>query len=100
MASSYRVVYPEVIRTETRTFLDKAIQKGRGEEALSALETIDQQLRIDPFRFGDPWFSLSQMNVQVMTRIYGPWRVVYGVHRAKPVVFIRSISPFPEDAFE
>jgi hypothetical protein len=99
MASAYRVVYPEYVREELKQFVERAAQKGRGQEALAILKAIDDALRSDPANFGDPWFYLPHGTQKVMNRIYPPWRVVYGIHTQKPVVFVRTLTPYPAGTF-
>jgi hypothetical protein len=58
MPSPHRVVYPALVRAKIRSLLKSAIEKGQGDDAISALIKIDHSLKTDPNAFGDPWYDL------------------------------------------
>lgn len=95
----YAVSYSENVRISLRELCARAAQVGLGDEALRAVRIIDRELHLDPLGFGDPWFELRDANLQIMVRVFWPLSVVYGVHQVRPVVFPRTFSPYPDDAF-
>ena len=95
----YRVVYSEAVRNALKALCERAARGSRGEEILSAVRTIDEQLRSDPLGFGDPWHDLPAARLTVMIRVFPPLVVSYAVHKEKPVVFVKHFRPFPPDAF-
>jgi hypothetical protein len=96
---AYRVVYSELVRAKLKVLVERATQSGRGPEALSVLKAIDDALHTNPLAFGDPLYNLPEGTQAIMQRILPPWRMVYGVHREKPIVFVRTVTPYPENAF-
>jgi hypothetical protein len=95
----YRVVYPQTVQRALRQLCERADEKGRGEEVIAAVRAMDQQLRADPHRFGDPRYELRAARLTVMSRLAPPLNVVYAVHNDRPVVFVKAISAYPPDAF-
>ena len=96
---AFRVVYSESVRNRIKALGKRARQVGVGPEFLAAVKAVDAALRRSPETFGDPSYHLAAARLTIYVRIYEPLLVTYSVHRDKPIVFLRSIEPFPDNAF-
>lgn len=95
----YTVVYSEQVRQQLKDLAERARQRGRGQDFLTAVKAIDANLRHNPVDFGDPHYDLPGAKLTVYARIFPPLLATYSVHQHKSVVFVRSFQPFPPDAF-
>lgn len=97
--SSYRVIYPEQVQNALIELYARAVQKGRGQEVLSAARAINDRLQSDPREFGEPRYSLREAKLEVFVRGVPPLLVFYAVHKTKPLVFVRTIEALPGAGF-
>jgi hypothetical protein len=96
---SYRVIYSDQVQSEQIELYTRALQKGQGQEVLSAARIIDERLQSDPRNFGDPHYSLRQAKLEVFVRGVPPLLVYDAVHRTKPLVFVRKMEALPGAGF-
>jgi hypothetical protein len=73
----------------------QAKQKGWEADFLAALKRIDTRLREHPDQFGEPRFVLQHMNLEIRVAVEPPLVVAFGVHKQKPIVFIRQFWLLP-----
>ncbi len=97
--AAFRVVYSQRVQNQIKVLAQRARQAGIGQEFLVALKAIDAALRQSPATFGDPSHHLTAAKLTVYSRVRRPLLVTYSVHRDKPIVFLRSFAPFPDNAF-
>jgi hypothetical protein len=99
MKPSFKVAYSEAVKNALKDLVERAAREGYGKQILAALKTIDEQLRSNARKFGDPLYNLPKAKLQMMHRLLAPLVVYYAVHLEKPVVIVRRFKPFPSDAF-
>jgi hypothetical protein len=81
---------------QTRTVLKRlhqdAAKKGTGAQFVSAFRRIVERLERDPLAFGEPLYHLPILKLEVRQAVVDALVVVYGVHKDKPLVLIRSFK--------
>ena len=92
----FRVIYSEKHRSDLRLLIRWAGRLGQTEILIETLALINEGLEFDPAAFGDPIHRLPHMNATEYRVLRGPIRVTYAVHDYELVVFVKSISYFPE----
>jgi len=97
--SVYQVVMSGEIQKRLKSLHAKAKNKGKGARVISAIRQIVALLRADPLNFGEPQFTLRQMNLEVRVATVPPLLVVYGVHKERRTVFIRDFLALPGSDF-
>lgn len=75
-----------------RRFQRQASRQGRGEQFLTALKYIYQQLQNDPHALGDPVYRLSSLRLQIYICSLRPLVMYYAVHEDRPLVFITDVK--------
>lgn len=95
----YKAVYSADLRDRIKALAVRALEHGVVADFLWALKTIDTKLKNEPMTFGDPYYRLPAAKLLVLGRIIKPLQVIFAVHQVLPVVFVRSLQPFPDDAF-
>lgn len=74
----------------------RAKKQGRGEQVLSAIRRIWNRLSYDPDQFGELLYHLPALRLQIRHGSVSPLLIYYGVHKDKPLVFIKGITLLPE----
>jgi hypothetical protein len=83
----YRVIYSELVRTELRDLLQRAVARGLGEAALAAVKTIDYRLHVYP-QFGEPLRDLTTQNETIWVGTVEPFVVEYVIDEERRMVFV------------
>jgi hypothetical protein len=92
-ASSYHLVPTAEQLKQLRTWGERATRLGRRAEYLAALRTIHHKLTTEPTTWGDPWYHLIQLGLQVYQRICSPLHVSYAVDEERRIVYVRRFTP-------
>jgi hypothetical protein len=95
----YQVAYSKAVKKALTDLCNRAARTGLGNSILNAIKIIDKHLRSNPLEFGNPWGELPEAKLTVMVKVVPPLIVIYGVHKERPVVFLKAFLPFPTDAF-
>lgn len=89
-------IYEVVVSPKDQALLKQrhleAIQAGKGERFLAALQSIYERLRVAPLEFGEPLYYLPILRLFVRQGIVLPLVVDYAVHQERPIVFIRGFK--------
>jgi hypothetical protein len=99
-SASYKLVLRGEQRQQLRTWAERAAALERVEGYLAVLRTIYHQLTTDPLGWGDPWYHLSQLDLQVCHRACTPLHVSYAVDAARRVVYVRKLTLFSGSGLE
>jgi len=91
MASTWKVVYPKRVLNEFEDLYRAAKDADLVDEVERAAKIIDNRLRSDPIKFGDPCYTLPGMDLDLYVRAVSPLVVYYAVHRSKEIVFVKRI---------
>lgn len=76
-----------------RELLKKLVQSSsRAEEIVASVKRITEQLKRDPWNFGEQRYHLYFARLQVRVAAVSPVVVEFGVHMDRPDVFIRSFT--------
>ena len=92
MAELFHVVYSKTVLAKFRRICALAEISGEEQAVLTAGKQIDEALRSDPRGFGDPWYRLPKIQLDVYLRAVPPLLVYYGVHQTKKIVFVRRLE--------
>ena len=92
MPTPLRVVYLSAALEGYKQALWSAAYLGREEHILLVGKKIDDGLRTTPREFGDPWFSMKHLSLDIFHRMMSPLSVTYGVHQDLPIVFVQKIK--------
>jgi hypothetical protein len=88
----FRVESSALVTAATRALLLRAVQTGRGAEALAAYRGLIDALETRAREFGEPLYPLTHMQLQVRAGSIRPLMVNYAVHEEQPLVFIRYFA--------
>jgi hypothetical protein len=92
MADLFKVVYLKSVREKTQASYRRFRRKGLQRSFVTAAATIDKELRSDPRGFGDPCYSIPDLELDIFVRAVHPLLVYYGVHQTEPVVFVNFLE--------
>lgn len=95
MDQPFDIAYFPSALDEFRDLFHRAKKVGLGQQVLDAGKEIDERLRSDPIKFGDPLYPLRGLNLQLFGRAISPVFVNYAVHFDKRVVFVSSFKAAP-----
>jgi hypothetical protein len=95
----FRVVLSGQIRERIRDLHRRARQHGQGALFLSAFREVMDRLRNMPFQFGEPRFTLAQLDLEVRVGTIHGLAVTYGVHRHRSLVFVSTFNVLPGSGF-
>jgi hypothetical protein len=87
----YRVSCPEALRQQLRTWGERAIHLGIGQQYLEALRFVWRRMSTDPLVWGDPVFNLHNLDLLVLRGANPMLYVQYAVHQVERVVFVTSL---------
>jgi hypothetical protein len=93
--SHFHVIASQEVLHNLENLYNQAKQKGWDNDFLAALKRIDSNLRQRPNQFGEPRFTLRHLDLEIRVAIDSPLVVAFGVHRQKPIVFVREVSLLP-----
>jgi hypothetical protein len=93
---AFKVIYLKSVREKVQEGYLRFREKGLDEVFAKAAATIDKELRRDPRDFGDPCFTLTDLELDVFVRAVRPLLVYYGVHQNEPVVFVNQLEVFED----
>jgi hypothetical protein len=99
-ADSYKLVCAEEQRKQLKTWAERAAARGIGAEYLATLKTIQQHLTTDPLNWGDPWYPLNNLGLQIYQRACAPLHVSYAVDAAKRIVYVMRFTLFSGSILE
>jgi hypothetical protein len=99
-AASYKLVLSAEQHQQLKTWAERAAVVGKTVEYLAALKTILHQLAMEPLVWGDPWYRLSQLGLQIYHRACAPLHVSYGVDPARRIVYIKRFTSFSGSGLE
>jgi hypothetical protein len=95
----YQVVLSGRVRDQLKDLHRRAKDKGHGTRILSAVKKIVALLRTEPVQFGEPTFTLHNLNLEVRVGSVAPVGVMYGVQKERRIVFVRDFLPLPGSDF-
>lgn len=99
-SASYRFALTALQRQQLKTWAERAAALGRTAEYLAVLKAIHHHLTTDPLTWGDPWYRLSQLGLQVYHRACLPIHVSYAVDTTERIVCIRRFTLFSGSGLE
>lgn len=99
-AASYQLVFTAEHRRQLTAWAERAATVGKTAEYLAALKTINAQLTTEPLVWGDPWYRLSQMGLQVYHRACTPLHVSYAVDTVRRIVYFKRLTLFSGSGLE
>ena len=88
--SVYQVVLSGQLRDKLKDLHRRAKDQGLGTRVLSAVKRIVAFLRREPLRFGEPRFTLHNLNLEERVGAVEPLVVLYAVHQERRIVFVRD----------
>ena len=91
-AGSYKFVCSGEQREQLKTWAVRAATRGIAAEYAAALKTVYHQLTTDPLTWGDPWYRLDYLGLQVYQRACTPLHVSYAVDATRRIVYIRKFT--------
>ena len=91
----YHVHCSGVIFKTFQQIQKQAKGQSRGEQVLSAMRQIWQQLSYDPNDFGEPLYRLPALWLNVRHAAVGPLLIYFAVHDHMPLVFIKEVTLLP-----
>jgi len=62
----------------------------------SALKQIVKRLQLDPLEFGEPYYRLPALRLQIRTCVVTPLVVHFAVSEEQPLVFIKAVRLLPD----
>ncbi|HEY7157875.1 MAG TPA: hypothetical protein VH575_28210 [Gemmataceae bacterium] len=98
--ASYQFVLTAMQRQQLKTWAERAAALGRTAEYLAALKIIHRHLTTDPLAWGEPWYRLSKLGLQVYHRGYPPLHVSYAVDTAHRIVYAKQFRLFSGSGLE
>ena len=72
-----------------------ASHAGLGQQFSDVLRAIGNRLQAEPGVFGEEKYNYHQLNLQMRLAVVLPVVVEYGLHREKPLVFLRTVFFLP-----
>ena len=87
----YRVVYTEAAREEVRRLIAQSRIIGLSRELLSAIQAIEQCLRLNPLVFGEPRKDFLPAGLQSRRGGRDMLYVTFGVDAANRVVYVTEL---------
>jgi hypothetical protein len=91
-AASYRFVLTAKQREQLKAWAERAAAVGKTAEYLAALKTIHHQLTTEPLAWGDPWYRLSHVGLQVYQRTCAPLHISYAVDTTRRIVYAKRFT--------
>jgi hypothetical protein len=85
---SFRVVYSQWCRDQTRELLSRAAAQGRFAEVARAIRDIDTRLHWIPLDFGEPLQDYTALGIKVHIGVLAPLVVRYGVDEIRRIVYV------------
>ena len=95
---AFRVVTPEDVRAQLKTWGRLAAQAGLFQAYLADLKHLDLRLSRRPKAFGDPLHDYHGAHLCLYRGLTEFFIVTYAVHTSRPLVFVRSIRLRPDRA--
>jgi hypothetical protein len=99
-SAAYKLVLSAKQRQQLRTWAERAAAGGKTAEYLAMLKTINHHLTTEPLVWGDPWFRLSQLNLQVYERACTPLHISYAIDIEQRIVYVVKFTPFSASGLE
>lgn len=99
-SSSYHLVTTPEQLQQLRTWGERATRLGRKAEYLAALRTIHHKLTTEPLTWGDPWYRLTQLDLQVYQGACSPLHVSYAIDEERQIVYLKTLTPLPQSGLE
>ena len=90
--ATYKFVCTGEQREQLKVWAVRAAERGISTEYLEALKAIYHQLTTNPLTWGDPWYSLNHLGLQIYQRACTPLHVSYAVDAARRIVFVRRFT--------
>jgi hypothetical protein len=97
--SLFKVALSEQVRGKVGTLFQRARSAGKAQAFLKALKIIVTRLRSDPDQSGEARFKLPHLDLEVRVGSERPVLVVYGLNKARRVVFVRDVLSLPGARF-
>src|SRR5438309_2202327 len=88
----YNVIMSGQTKATLKQLHRQALQRGTGQQFLSALRQIISQLRDTPLIFGEPLYRLPTLELFVRQGMIAPLIVDYGVNETEMLVFISGFK--------
>jgi hypothetical protein len=86
----YQVVLSGQASDQLKELYRRIKEKEHRTRILSAVKRIVAFLSVQPLRFGEPRFTLQDLNLEVRVGAVQPVVVMYGVHTERRLVFLRD----------
>jgi hypothetical protein len=97
---SYKLSIPERERDRLSKWVQRAKELGLRKRLLDALESIQENLRNRPLRWGDPQYHLKAMGLMMFRGLADFVQVNYGVDRVRRIVYISEFKLLPWSRFD
>jgi hypothetical protein len=91
----WRLSSPLELNARMRRWFERSRQLGIHHDFVATLRQIHTALQTDPLQWGDPVHRLRHLSLLVCHRIHRMIHTTYGVHEARRIVFIRTMSILP-----
>jgi hypothetical protein len=99
-AAPYKFVYRAEQRQQLKTWAARATARGRKQEYVTALKIIHQQLTTEPLTWGEPWYRLHHLGLQVFQRVCMPLHISYAVDEPRRIVYVKKLTPLSGSGLE
>jgi hypothetical protein len=86
---TYKVSHSASTRKLIKELHRQSALAGQGQRFTEALATIYRKLQTEPSEFGEPFKELKKAKLQLRRAFVPPIVVEYGVHKYRPLVFVR-----------
>jgi hypothetical protein len=83
-----------------RLWAGQAARLGFGESYRAAVLAIHNHMTDHPLSWGDPLYQLHHLDRTVYRGIHRPLQVLYAVHQARRLVFVKEFRPMTDSGLE
>ena len=93
---SNKIIVPKPLMDRIRLWAVEMKEVGEVELFVGALRLMDQQLKFNAKKWGDPLFNYPKIEAVECRGLIERWLLVwYGWHAASRTVYVRDIRPAP-----
>ena len=90
---SFRIIVMTRAGDQVRLLFEAADRLGIRADLKAALDDINRRLQADPREWGDPVQELATLDLTLYRGLHAKLQVIYAVHKAQPIVFVRDVEP-------
>lgn len=96
----YKYVLTAEQKNQLKMWGKRAVALGISANYFEALKAIHHQLSTDPQGWGDPWYRLHGLGLQVFQRTCSPLHLSYAVDEERRIVYVKTLSALPRSSLE